>query len=289
MSRLTILPCSDSAALAAAREKELHLSRDRAIYETRITVAAIENGFYTNSHQQLVDWSRMVVDACVAKRSIPPWLDLPAVGESQFDRTRVQVTNETTFAAARRLRVDGHTPLSLNFADGYTPGGGFLRGATAQEESLCRSSALYWTLVGDPMYLHHSYREAADSTDWAILSPGVPFFRDDALQPLDSPLRLDILSCAAPVASSIGWTAASELLRARIHRVLTIAWAHRYTTLVLGAWGCGAFGNDPRQIASDFREALEGGFAGAFCTIVFAIADWSAERRFLGPFRDVFA
>jgi uncharacterized protein (TIGR02452 family) len=59
-------------------------------------------------------------------------------------------------------------------------------------------------------------------------------------------------------------------------------------TLVLGAWGCGAFENDPYRTASDFRQALENDFDGAFSEIVFAITDWSPERRFLGPFRDVF-
>jgi len=71
--------------------------------------------------------------------------------------------------------------------------------------------------------------------------------------------------------------------------VLAIARAFVYSTLVLGAWGCGAFGNDPHRAAVDFREALENDFRGAFSDIVFAITDWSPERRFLGPFRDVFA
>ncbi|WP_200334784.1 hypothetical protein [Thiocystis violacea] len=56
-----------------------------------------------------------------------------------------------------------------------------------------------------------------------------------------------------------------------------------------GAWGCGAFANDPVRTARDFRQALETDFAGAFSEIVFAIADWSPQRRFLGPFREVFA
>jgi uncharacterized protein (TIGR02452 family) len=60
-------------------------------------------------------------------------------------------------------------------------------------------------------------------------------------------------------------------------------------SLVLGAWGCGAFGNDIHRTARDFRQALENEFSGAFSDIVFAITDWSPERRFLGPFREVFA
>jgi len=98
-----------------------------------------------------------------------------------------------------------------------------------------------------------------------------------------------VVTSAAPVAYRIGQPRAADLLRKRIHRVLSIARAYEYDTLVLGAWGCGAFGNDPRRTAIDFRNALEVDFAGAFSDIVFAITDWSPERRFLGPFRDVFA
>jgi uncharacterized protein (TIGR02452 family) len=82
---------------------------------------------------------------------------------------------------------------------------------------------------------------------------------------------------------------AAELLRERIGRVLAIAEAYADEALVLGAWGCGAFGNDPARTARDFRDALYGPFRGAFREIVFAIADWSPSRRFLGPFRDAFA
>ena len=62
-----------------------------------------------------------------------------------------------------------------------------------------------------------------------------------------------------------------------------------YEALVLGAWGCGAFANDPYRTAVDFRKALETDFRGYFSDVVFAVTDWSRERRFLGPFRDVFS
>ncbi|MBO0799097.1 MAG: TIGR02452 family protein, partial [Blastocatellia bacterium] len=93
----------------------------------------------------------------------------------------------------------------------------------------------------------------------------------------------------APYAHDIGQPEAGDLLQRRIHRVLAIARAYRYSALILGAWGCGAFGNDTRRTAADFRQALEGEFRGAFSEIVFAIVDWSPERKFLGPFRDVFS
>jgi len=71
--------------------------------------------------------------------------------------------------------------------------------------------------------------------------------------------------------------------------VLAIARALDHPVLVLGAWGCGAFANDPARTARDFRQSLETDFAGAFGEIVFAITDWSPERRSLGPFREIFA
>jgi uncharacterized protein (DUF1810 family) len=179
-------------------------------------------------------------------------------------------------------------PLALNFANGVTPGGGFLNGARAQEETLCRSSALYLTLMGDRMYKEHAERPFRDSTDWCILSPDVPVFREDDGTPLEEPWFLSFITCAAPEAKKIGTQTAADLLRQRIHRVLAVAHAHGFEALVLGAWGCGAFGNDPHRTAADFRNALETGFRGAFSEIVFAISDRSPERRFLGPFRDVF-
>lgn len=181
------------------------------------------------------------------------------------------VANQTTLAAAHVLVAEGHRPLALNFANGVEPGGGFLRGATAQEETLCRSSALYATLFGDPMYDFHRDNDPAASSDWAILSPGVPIFRNDAGMECDKPWSLSFLTCAAPYAPAIGRLDAEPMLRQRIHRVLSIARAYQYESLVLGAWGCGAFANDPIQTAKDFRTALEGDFAGAFAHVIFPL------------------
>ena len=235
-----------------------------------------------------VDWSRYVQAACSAKVSIPPGATLPAHESIPFPETRIQVANETTLGASRRFVESGLKPLALNFANGIHPGGGFLGGARAQEEVLCRSSALYQTLVNDRMYEEHRKRPRPDSTDWAIYSPDVPVFRTDDGTELEHPWLLSFITCAAPYAPAIGQPEAGDLLRQRIHRVLAIARAYGHTALVLGAWGCGAFGNDARRTAIDFRQALENEFSGAFSDIVFAITDWSPERRFLGPFRRCF-
>ncbi|QEG41602.1 hypothetical protein UC8_36270 [Roseimaritima ulvae] len=203
--------------------------------------------------------------------------------------TRVQVTNESTLMASRRRVDEGSRPLALNFANGVQPGGGFLYGARAQEEVLCRSSSLFSTLVDDPMYDHHRDHVPLESTDWAIYSPDVPIFRGDDGAELEELWLLSFITCAAPYAPDVGLGRSGELLRRRIQRVLEIARAFQYDTLVLGAWGCGAFGNDPTRTAADFRRLLETEFSGDFSDVTFAITDWSPDRKTLGPFRDVFA
>lgn len=288
MSSLDVLPCRDSSALAVQRRRELELPWHDAARLGRSAVVAAERGWYAGPHGEPVDWADEVRRARAAAVSIPPDATLPTRAVVQQPVTRVRVANETTLGAARLLAAGGVRPLALNFANGLHPGGGFLDGATAQEEVLCRSSALHATLAGDAMYAEHAARPRPDSTAWAILSPGVPVFRLDDGTALEAPWPLDFLTCAAPYAPHIGATESAALLRVRIRRVLAVARAYGYTVVVLGAWGCGAFGNDPHATAADFRRALEGDFAGAFSDVVFAIADWSPERRFLGPFRDVF-
>ena len=312
MNQLHILPCLDSAELAVTNRQALNIPRHLATDLGRSAVAVSRAGSYRTTSGMDVNFSHLFEAAKSSRLSIAPKDPLPSTHpRAPFPETRIQVTNETTLVASRRLADRGLRPLALNFANGINPGGGFLDGARAQEETLCRSSALYLTLVGDRMYEEHARLRHCHSSDWCILSPDVPVFRQDDGTPLDSPWLLSMITCAAPVckfppeviaellsseSADLTYTAlvllaaseASDALQDRIHRVLAVAKAFGYETLVLGAWGCGAFGNDPERTAADFRDALETEFRGAFSEIVFAITDWSPERKFLGPFRDAF-
>jgi uncharacterized protein (TIGR02452 family) len=280
----------DSAELASTRRRELDIRRDVAAELGQSAVEITRKGAYFKSGTEKVDLSEMIARAVSAKRSLLPDAALHNSQPRWFDETRIQVCNETTFGASLRLTESGHRPLALNFANGIHPGGGFLHGAKAQEEVLCRSSVLYRTLVGDPMYDEHRRRPRADSTDWAIYSPDVPVFRNDNGTPLDQPWLLSFITCAAPYVPEIGQPEAGDLLQKRIHRVLAIAQAFGYSTLVLGAWGCGAFGNDPTTVAGAFGQLLGpgGAFAGAFAHIVFAILDTDPGGARLAAFRRVF-
>jgi uncharacterized protein (TIGR02452 family) len=289
VGQVRIAPCRDDAALAAARKRELDLPAERAAALGWSAWSAAREGHYAGPDGAPVDWKASVQAAIAAKLSIAPQDPLPIPVPPSHDETRVVVANETTLGAAHALVDQGLRPLALNFANGTEVGGGVLRGARAQEEVLCRSSALLATLDGDRMYEAHRRFAYGVSSAWVILSPDVPVFRHDDGTALPAPWTLSFLTCAAPYAPAVGQPAASDLLKTRIARVLDVARAYTYDTLVLGAWGCGAFGNDPVRTATDFREALEGRFDGAFGEVVFAIADWSPERKFLGPFRDVFS
>ncbi|MFM7114911.1 MAG: TIGR02452 family protein, partial [Planctomycetota bacterium] len=274
--------------LATLWNSVLNISRFGAMRLGQSALEATLVGHYLHPSAGKVSWKNLVEQAVSAKISISPDAALPSVIRNTPNTTLVQVRNETTLVAGKRLHDQGVRPLALNLANGIHPGGGFLSGARAQEEVLCRSSALYATLVGDPMYAFHLARPLPDSSEWTILSPDVPVFRNDQGEALPQPWPCSFITCAAPYAHSLDSSLSRNLLNKRIHRVLGIAEAFGFKDLVLGAWGCGAFGNDPSATAADFKEALAGDFAGVFRQVVFAITDWSPNRKFLGPFRDTF-
>src|SRR5262249_47012419 len=187
----------------------------------------------------------------------------------------------------------GHRVAALNFASAKNPGGGFLKGARAQEESLARASGLYAMLLGDPMYDHHRSRNDPMYTTWVIYSPDVPVFRLDEGQLLDEPYFCSFLTSPAVNVGALRHRdrrgdEARRVMQERVERVLAVAALHGHEALVLGAWGCGVFKNDPAQIAELFQTALAAWFRGAFTHVVFAVLDSSAEQRSLGAFEEVF-
>jgi uncharacterized protein (TIGR02452 family) len=269
------------------------INRDRAAELGRETVGILEAGFYRTAAGKIIEIRDLVQRAVQGTCSYPPDVQLslipPAAKETCFE-----VDNQTTLWTARHLVEKGHRPVALNFASANHPGGGFLSGARAQEESLARSSALYACLVDDPMYeFHHALADPVYS-DYAIYSPDVPVFRTDDGTLLDEPYLCSFITAPAVNAKvvlardSARRSEIREAMRLRIDKVLTIASMHRYETVILGAWGCGAFGNDSHEIAELFHRALGGAFRRVFAKVLFAITDWSEERRFISPFREVF-
>lgn len=210
----------------------------------------------------------------------------------------VTVEANTTFRAAEKYRAEGKVAV-LNFANPHEPGGGVLRGATAQEECLCRSSNLYRSLnmphlMQNYYYWHRNYTDAMFS-DRVIYSPGVTVFKSDHLYPmlLEEPFQVDVITCAAPYRPELSKRAVEteleDVLYRRIRNILEVAIANGAEVLVLGAFGCGAFRNPRRMMAKQFgRLLLDEGYRGYFRRTVFAIKPSKAYCPNLKAFREVF-
>jgi uncharacterized protein (TIGR02452 family) len=184
--------------------------------------------------------------------------------------------------------------LCLNFASAKNPGGGFLNGSQAQEESLARASGLYACLLqARAMYDTNRQFDSCLYTDHMIYSPRVPVFRDDDDVLLAEPYAVSFVTAPAVNAGALrpGERARIEpTMRGRTEKVLALAAAHGHEALVLGAWGCGVFRNDPTDVARWFHEHLceTPAFEGVFRTVVFAVLDSSPDEHTLRPFAERF-
>ncbi|SCG70451.1 TIGR02452 family protein [Micromonospora inositola] len=261
-------------------------TRLRAI--ARDTLDVLDAGRYANSRGETVDLADRVRAAVAGTRLHLPDDRLPTPPASGHPPA-VEVTRESTLVAARRLAEDGEV-AALVFASAKNPGGGFRTGAQAQEESLARASALFpcLTAVGEFYEFHREQRDLLYS-DRVIHSPRVPVFRDDRGRLLDAAHEVSFLTAAAPNAGAVLRNQAADVervapvLRTRARRVLAVAAAHGHRRLVLGAWGCGVFRNDPDTVAEAFALALADA-AAWFDQVTFAVLD-----RADGPIHAAFA
>ncbi|MFF1837626.1 TIGR02452 family protein [Streptomyces sp. NPDC058231] len=248
------------------------------------TESIVDAGCYRTPEGREVGIERALAAALSGTRLYGPE-PVPVAALDTDRRAVVEVTGESSLQAARRMAAEGPGRVAvLNYASARNPGGGYLNGAQAQEEALCRGSALYATLLrAADYYAHHRAERSAFYSDRVIHSPGVPVFRDDRGRLLDTPYTVGFLTSPAPNAGVIRSRTPEEAhripaaLASRAERVLEVAAVRGYRRLVLGAWGCGVFLNDPAQVAGAFRALLadDGRFAGHFEQIVFGILDRS--------------
>lgn len=198
----------------------------------------------------------------------------------------VRVDNCSTVRAILNAIQEGQEKIGvLNFASAKNPGGGFINGAMAQEESLAASSGLYETLTA-----HWEYYETNRNTtsmiytDGAIYSPNVVFFRDERFQLLERPVLASVLTLPAVNYGQVllkgeDSELAKKKMRARMERSLQIFKKEGAENLILGAYGCGVFRNEPKEIAKWWKELLNEGYASDFKSICFAILDNSKTQN----------
>lgn len=221
-------------------------------------------------------------------------------GTYKLGRCSFDCTNEDTFVAAQRedkimasfQKNSGKPVLVLNFANPVNPGGGVRVGARAQEEDLCRKSSLLLSLEGKQALKYYGYnrkRNVYNSSDAMIFSPQVEVIRDKNGDLLDETMIAAVLTCAAPIVRTGEHCMEPEkyrnMVRQRIEGMLKCAAYFGYRYLVLGAWGCGVFGNDARMMSDLFFEVLKQmdyhGFdeKDLFDRIHFAVLDRSEEQK----------
>ena len=264
------------------------------------TLTILESGQYTSASGRKISIVPQMQE-CLDRTQLFRPTDLPnllnqARSQPPAEETaRLEVANETTLAGIDRLLAETAGPVaSLNFASAKNPGGGFLGGSQAQEESLARSSGLYPSLLKAPAYYEtHRKGTSALYTDTMILSPDCPIFRDDAGSLLDEPRLATFITSAAPNAGAIKQNSPSDtpnipaaFLR-RGEYVLALAAAHGCRSIVLGAWGCGVFRNDPTMVAETLRILLmDKEWNRRFSHVRFSVFDSSERREVYEAFRE---
>jgi uncharacterized protein (TIGR02452 family) len=205
---------------------------------------------------------------------------------------KLTVSKKRSFDAARAYK--GQRVVVHNFASASNPGGGVVNGATAQEECLCRCSGLYFNLDTPAMwngfYKPHRAAHAPIHNDDIIYTPGVIVFKSDdaspTLMPEESWYEVDVITCAAPNlrerpsnsynagdgAKSVKVTDEDlgKIHEKRLRRILNVAVSEGDDTVILGAFGCGAFQNNPKVVAKAARRVIED-YLYAFKNIEFAV------------------
>jgi uncharacterized protein (TIGR02452 family) len=208
------------------------------------------------------------------------------------DMCDITVTTEDSFAAAGRFE----NAFVMNFANAHKAGGGFRLGANAQEEALCRCSTLYASISSEKakeMYRYNNTHISSTESDYMLYSPDVCVFRDHKCGLAAEPFTAAVITVPAPNRRGAAIFASkkevAEVMTRRIRIMLAIAAKHGHSDLVLGAWGCGAFGNKPGDVSGYFRKVIiDEGFGRMFRNICFAVYGSADGRNYLA-FRDTFS
>jgi uncharacterized protein (TIGR02452 family) len=265
------------------------------------TLEILGSGFFLTQDGRRIDIEPALTNAAQGTRLYTPQQALAtqqSLNPKPPLQPAVEVTDETTQIAARRLvqSESVNDLVLLNFASARNAGGGFINGAKAQEEDLCRCSGLYKCLLTQPEYYEENRRqESALYTDHLIYSPNVPWFRTRSRDQPDTLFFASVITAPAPNAGVVmereedGANKTETTLRRRAGFVLAVAAANGHRNVLLGAWGCGVFRNSPALVADAFGTWVESPeFTGAFDRVVFAIFYKSSERSTLSPFRQRF-
>lgn len=203
----------------------------------------------------------------------------------RYEYTKISVIDIDCLYAAEQLIHKGLNPAVLNMASFHTPGGGVERGSAAQEESIFRRTNIFRSLyqfhsVGENYNIKQlEERYPLEMHFGAIYTPSVMVFKsseNDGCKLLDNPFFIDVITMPAikkPETENgklAAW--AKDILKIKIKQIFDIAITNGNDSLVLSAFGCGAYGTPPDEMAKLFYDTINSEkYKNAFKEIVFAI------------------
>lgn len=216
-------------------------------------------------------FDNQIRNSIMHSKVINPYLLRPLQKIQRHYYTDIEVTDRDTVS---QLFTEVEKCTVLNFASYKHAGGGFINGMMAQEECLCQASTLYPVLNAfmDIYYVPHA-KTLNDGlyTDEGIISHDIIFFNHF----YERSVNADVITLAAPnmFRRDKHDPQRQDALRRRCKAVLELAYLLGNDVLILGAYGCGVFSNDPFTVARFFKEWLNTEYFGMFKKVIFAIPD----------------
>jgi len=191
-----------------------------------------------------------------------------------YEDTDTKIMYLDTVGCGIKLIKEGYNPVILNMAGDKRPTEGTSSGLVAQEESLCIQGGLYDAL----MIFEREYPWAAHGIE-GFYHPNVPFIRDIDYAFLDVPRYMSVISMPflhnkiKSGTNTARGTDVYNVIYSKIDVLLATAYLHGHDSVVLGAWGCGEFGNDPTKVSQIFKDVIEDKYSKTFKRILFGIID----------------
>lgn len=269
------------------------MNREQLKALARETVEISQAGRYSLGNQVILFdaarpaelWTAEALDQLVKETVLPS--DGPAA--------KVEVRGEGTVDAVFRL-AQGETLCPrlgvLNFASAKNPGGGFLNGSVAQEECLAFCSNLYQTQTTGqgPRYyeINRAHRDPV-YTDTMLIGD-VTFFRTSDFFLTEGCVTCPVLTAPAVnmgivIRNGDSAERAKRVMKGRMGKILALFAKWGCTDLILGAYGCGVFRNDPEDVARFWQELLEEGWGRRFESVTFSILERPGKSGNIAPFR----
>lgn len=249
------------------------MNRQNLVAVANETIDIINNGKYTVCGKEIILDSEKIRSVKVYS---PEYL--PQNFEKNDKKAEIIIKPADSFGILNLCDISGKTCV-LNFASAKNPGGGFQRGAKAQEEQLCFCSTLFGSIRTKKAFEMYRYNRENYNTlysDYMLYSPYVKVFRDSkSYEFLENPKTVSVITAPA-VNRNIADLKHSQkeifsCMLNRAEKVLSIAVENGNKNIVLGAWGCGVFRNSVYDIAEIFKILLfDKNYISLFDNVIFA-------------------